>query len=606
LHISFGYGGTNAHVILDRATTELNGIAHSNGTTQANETTHSNGTIYTGRTTLSNGTTSTNSTNGTNGALKIHQNGTNGINGFSEANGNNAPATKSAAKQPRVFLLSAGAESSLQSAVSKLATYLQTKSQTTDPDTLMNEVAYSLSRRSRFDYRAAFVASSPEDLIEQLEQASTEPAHQSKSKGNARVAFIFSGQGAQYAQMGRELLDTWPTFTESIERAGKCLSKLGCTWDLVMELTKPAETSRMGEPEIAQPLSTAIQLALAELGVLPSAVVGHSSGEIAAAYCAKALSFEDAMLVAYHRDRLSGGLGKQTNARRGAMMAVGASPDFVDEEIAKLGEAASRMRIACFNSPDSVTVSGDADAIDALAVVLEAKGIFNRKLKTGGLAYHSHHMLDIQKAYAASMATIKGKRADPSVTMLSSLTGSETNDLIIDSSYWVKNLTSPVQFAEASRELCQATSVSKRIDVVLELGPHSQLGGTIKQTLRSLRGDASKKPYTATLKRGHPADISMFEALKSLFLSFVSVRFQLANNAFDEHMPKLLSDLPAYSFDYSRKFWHESRISKAYRAREFIPHDLLGTRAHGFNGLEPRWVRFLRLDEQPWLRGHVI
>ena len=312
----------------------------------------------------------------------------------------------------------------------------------------MNEVAYSLSRRSRFDYRAAFVASSPEDLIEQLEQASTQPAHQSKSKGDARVAFIFSGQGAQYAQMGRELLDTWQTFTESIERAGKCLSKLGCTWDLVMELTKPAGTSRMDEPEIAQPLSTAIQLALAdalaELGVLPSAVVGHSSGEIAAAYCAKALSFEDAMLVAYHRGRLSGGLGKQTNARRGAMMAVGASPDFVDEEIAKLGEAASRMRIACFNSPDSVTVSGDADAIDALVVVLEAKEIFNRKLKTGGLAYHSHHMLDIQKAYAVSMATIRGKRADPSVTMLSSLTGSETNDLIIDSSYWVKNLTSPV------------------------------------------------------------------------------------------------------------------------------------------------------------------
>ena len=118
MHISFGYDGTNAHVILDRAATELNGIAHSNGTTQANETTHSNGTIYSGRTTLSNGTT------GTNGALKIHQNGTNGINGFSEANGNNAPATKSAAKQPRVFLLSAGAESSLQSAVSKLATYL--------------------------------------------------------------------------------------------------------------------------------------------------------------------------------------------------------------------------------------------------------------------------------------------------------------------------------------------------------------------------------------------------------------------------------------------------------------------------------------------------
>lgn len=552
---SFGYGGTNAHVILDHASDHL--------------------------------------------PPDLPQ-----LRGMSKDTTEETKHTKS-----RIFLLSANSEQSCQDGARKLGVYITEKSKFVDADTLMNGIAYTLSRRSNFSHRAAIVASEVDDLVAQLQELCKEPIPRENSPSKPRIAFTFSGQGAQYPEMGQALLGVWPSFTKSIARAERCLKAIGCPWNLKEELNKPAEISRVEHPEIAQPLSTAVQLALvntlAELGVLPSVVVGHSSGEIAAAYCAQAISFDDAMIVSYHRGRLTSQLQKRVTECAGAMLAVGASPEAVDGFIQNL-EASDRMKIACFNSPSSVTVSGDEDAIVQLQKKLEEAKVFNRKLRTGGAAYHSHQMLLIEKEYLQALQKIKGSQPSASVTMVSSLTGVEIGGMVIDRDYWVRNLVSPVLFTNAMKRVCQTKSGSKRVDFILEVGPHSQLGGPIKQTLRTLRGDAAKIPYAGTLKRGSNAEIAIFETLKALFLGGFLPKVQLANNGFNKRLPSLLIDLPEYSFDHSQTYWHESRVSKAYRQRKFLPHELLGTSAQDYHGTEPRWVRYLRLEDISWLRGHVV
>lgn len=508
-----------------------------------------------------------------------------------------------------MFVLNGESENSTQNSARYLAEYLK-KSNSADRDALLNGLAYTLSRRSAFGNRAAIVASELDDLVQKLEDLGQQAVPRRDTRGQKSVAFVFSGQGAQYPEMGRELLGVWPTFTNSIDRAGQFLTNIGSQWDLRTELTKSAETSRVEEPEIAQPLSTAIQLALvdtlAELGVLPSLVAGHSSGEIAAAYCAKAISFEDAITVSYHRGRLASDLRKRVTDRPGSMLAVGAAPEVVDAKINELGDASKRLKIACYNSPSSVTVSGDDDAVVSLMEKLKKDDIFNRKLKTGGAAYHSHQMKMIEQEYFDALEGIRAGGTDSSVIMVSSLTGNEIGETLIDKKYWVQNLVSPVQFTEATKKLCQTKSGYKRVDLILEVGPHFQMGGPIKQTLRTLRGDAAKIPYTGSLKRGANAEESLFETLKMLNLEGFQTKIQLANNGFDGAMPPLLKDVPSYSFDHTRTFWHESRISKLYKQRMFAPHDLLGTPGGDYNRVEPVWRRFLRLEELPWLRGHIV
>ncbi|PNP48840.1 hypothetical protein THARTR1_10285 [Trichoderma harzianum] len=552
----FGYGGTNAHVILDHARDHL--------------------------------------------PPDLPQ-----LRGMSKTTTEETMHTKS-----RIFLLSANSEKSCQDGARNLGDYITEKSKFVDADTLMNGIAYTLSRRSNFSHRAAIVASEVDDLVAQLQELGNEPISRENSPSKPRLAFAFSGQGAQYPEMGRALLGVWPSFTKSIARAERCLKAIGCPWNLKEELTKPAEVSRVEQPEIAQPLSTAVQLALvntlAELGVLPSVVVGHSSGEIAAAYCAQAISFDDAMIVSYHRGRLTGQLQQRVTDCAGAMLAVGATPEAVDDFIKDL-EASDRMKIACFNSPSSVTVSGDRDAIVQLQKKLEEAKVFSRMLRTGGAAYHSHQMLLIEKEYLQALQKVKGSQTSTSVTMVSSLTGAEIGGgMIIDRDYWVRNLVSPVLFTHAMKRVCQTKSGSKRVDFILEVGPHSQLGGPIKQTLRTLRGDAAKIPYAGTLKRGSDAEIAILETVKALFLRGFLPKVQLANNGFNKRLPSLLIDMPEYSFDHSQTYWHESRVSKAYRQRKFPPHELLGTSVQDYHGTEPRWVRYLRLEDISWLRGHVV
>lgn len=511
--------------------------------------------------------------------------------------------------KPRLFVLSAASEKSCQRSANNLMRYLAQKSSSADSETLTDQLAYTLSHRAIQSHRVALISSSLDDLMSKLSEVVQMPIPASSPQKRSRIAFVFNGQGAQYYNMGRELLNTWPTFTKSVERATRNLSKLGCKWDVVSELQKDDSESRVNDPAFGQPLSTIIQLALVEtlagLGVIPCAVTGHSSGEIAAAYCAKVLSFEDAVKVSYHRGRLTGSLIQNMKDEQGAMLAVGATPELSTQYIENLDYISQKLTIACYNSPSSVTVSGDSVAIDHLSQVLGANGIFNRKLRTNGAAYHSHQMRRIEKQYYEALDGIEARSPVKSVTMVSSLTGVEATGML-GRDYWVKNLVSPVLFTDATRCLCESPSGARKVDVIVEIGPHPQLGGPIKQTLKTLTGEANVIPYAGTLRRKVDAEEALLSSLGFLYKQGKSINLSLANNRLRETLPDMLVDLPPYQFDHDQTYWHESRLSKDYRHRQFLPHELLGSLSADYNRTEPRWRRYLRLKELPWLKSHAV
>ena len=477
-------------------------------------------------------------------------------------------------------------------------------------DHLLDSIAFTLASRSLFsEYRAAAIAADVSELKKQLQEISENSLTRLNLRGTPTVAFVFSGQGAQYYNMGRELFGVWPTFTDSLDRAGKVLERLGCSWDVATELNQTEKDSRVGEPEIAQALSTAVQLALVDvmegLGVTPSYTVGHSSGEIAAAYCAKLLSFEDAMRVSYHRGRLTSLLLGKTDREPGAMLAVGAEPDIVQSMIDQVENASGKLKIACYNSPDSVTVSGDEIFIDALQKDLEKKELFNRKLRTGGAAYHSHQMALIQQEYSESLQGIQSLPGSPSRTMVSSLTGKEVAPGDLTPDYWVSNLVSPVLFSTALKKMVTTQRGTVRVDIIQEVGAHTQLEGPIKQTLKTVK-NSGKISYVGTLRRKTRADGAVLGAVKSLFIAGLAVDFKASNKGYSKSTPDFLKDLPSYPFDHSKSYWHESRMSKVFKQRSFQPHELLGSFALGSNAVEPKWRRYLRLNEISWLCGHVV
>ncbi|GFF97772.1 lovastatin nonaketide synthase [Aspergillus udagawae] len=521
--------------------------------------------------------------------------------------------TTSSTQKLRVFVISAASEKACQRACLRLARYLVLDhAGHRGEDDWLARVAYTLgNKRSTHRHQVALVASTVDDLVTQLMNAAHSPIPEKERKASARIALVFGGQGAQYPRMGCDLLQAHPVFAQSLERAREQLFRLGCPWDLISELRREEADSRINDPALSQPLTTAIQLALVDtlssFGVFPCAVVGHSSGEIAATYAAHAISLEDAMTAAYFRGQLTSKLiTEDLQSSPGGMMAVGAAPAVVEQHIRRVGTADGSIGIACYNSPSSVTVSGDSAAIDRLKHVLDEEGIFNRKLSTNGAAYHSHHMERIKEAYESSLKALPAGTVGSSVRMFSTVTGKALDQKsLIDGHYWTQNLTSPVLFSQAFSSMCQQEFNGLPVDTLIEVGPHSQLAGPVKETLRALRGSLEGINYTHTLLRGaQDAAVTFLQCLTFLHISNGTVNLNDLNQ--DGPPAKPLVDLPPYPFDHDRTYWHKSRLSETYRHRPHVPHELLGTLSLDVNSLEPKWRHFLSLKECPWLRNHRV
>jgi acyl transferase domain-containing protein/NADPH:quinone reductase-like Zn-dependent oxidoreductase/ubiquinone/menaquinone biosynthesis C-methylase UbiE len=381
------------------------------------------------------------------------------------------------------------------------------------------------------------------------------------------------------------------------------------------ELFLDEKSTRVAEVGLSQPITVAVQLCLVNLleswGITPSAVTSHSSGEIAAAYAAKALSFEEALGVAFFRGELA---SKYQNLQTvvGGMLAAGVGREIAEKYIANT--TAGRAVVACVNSPSSVTISGDLGAINEIASRLERDGIFARKLKVP-MAYHSHHMSPIAQEYIDRLRPILGSSstetwAEGAAVFVSPVTGEVVASPVgLGPEHWASNLTDPVLFSQAFDNMCfgtangQAHSAAPNVDVIVEVGAHSTLAGPIRQILQERN---TQLPYASCLKRSTDAVTTMQDVACELLLLGYPVDLKAVNSPFEDAKHHFVCDLPSYPWNHTTRYWVEPRISKEQRHKRFPPHELLGSPLNGTNWLTPTWRNFLRLSEIDWLGDHRI
>ncbi|KAI0911235.1 hypothetical protein F4823DRAFT_586429 [Ustulina deusta] len=432
-------------------------------------------------------------------------------------------------------------------------------------------------------------------------------------KKGGGVGFIFTGQGAQWAGMGKVAISKFPLFRETIEKLDQVLSRLDpkptFTLSAMLSASGEGNDGRINEADVAQPLCTAIQIALVDIfsdwNITPSVSIGHSSGEIAAAYAAGLISAPEAIIAAFTRGR-----AVRETASAGSMLAVGLGAN----DVAKwLPSNPQKVCIACQNSPGSVTLSGDATAISELARAMKEEGVFTQELKTGR-AYHSPHMAVVGEAYDVMLPQQLAGLTDedlswrqPRSPMISSVTGEAVIGDNVSPKYWSKNLRERVLFDTAVRQM----GSDKEFDHVtsfIEIGCHSALARAFKQI------NLKNRTYIPSLQRDQNDADQLLAVAGSLFIAdypidLEGVNLDLADTSASIRKPatqNFLVDLPPYQWNYEKKYWAEPRASAEARSRKHGRHDLLGTRVPGLSNTCRVWRNILRHRDVPWLKDHNL
>ena len=383
------------------------------------------------------------------------------------------------------------------------------------------------------------------------------------------------------------------------------------------------EADDFDNPAVAQPLCTALQVALVDLlgswGVFSVAVVGHSSGEIAAAYCVGSLSQDSAMKVSFYRGYLAAELAKSSR-NRGTMASIALSEDktipYLDDIVARVGKG--RLTIGCINSPENVTVTGDLACVDALVDLMSEKGVFARKLQIT-VAYHSAYMEEIADQYAELIRDLLPRSDTPGLkfacrkpAVFSSVTGTLLSaDELSNPKYWLANLVSQVRFSAALTEmrlylLSQKPSRSGVKDIFTEIGPAAALQRPVRDTIIQT-SNVREIEYHSVLKRGVSGVECCLDFLGRMHC--IGSKFNLLpinSPTSRESDLQMLTNLPQYPFNHQQSYWTESRISKNFRMRKHARNELLGTPSADWNPTEPKWRNVIRVTESPWIMDHKV
>ncbi|KAK6220534.1 hypothetical protein LQW54_001979 [Pestalotiopsis sp. IQ-011] len=407
--------------------------------------------------------------------------------------------------------------------------------------------------------------------------------------------------------MGKTLLENYKKAEETVKSLDDALRQLSHppNFSLFDELTQIREASALRRPEFSQPLVTALQIAyvdvLSSFGIQPQFAVGHSSGEIAAVYAGGFVSAEAAIKLAYLRGLAVNQAGAHSDV---GMLAVGLPLEALREYIDPRDDA---IQVACYNSPNSITISGKLEALETLRSTLENAGHFARLLQVA-VAYHSSFMYPASAIYGEMLQEIWDSSFDQEITkprarVFSSVTGAEMTTAP-DISYWQRNLVSKVEFEMAVRQMIQPKTGP---NVFIEVGPSSTLSSPLQEIFRGAADHRSEFRYTSVARRGHDINDRLYSVLGLLFGLGVAVDIAAANQyETDKVAPNFLTDLPNYAWNHSQKYWNESLASKDWRQRPFVRHDLLGSKVLGTNWSNPTWKNKLQLEDLPWLMDHRI
>lgn len=296
------------------------------------------------------------------------------------------------------------------------------------------------------------------------------------------------------------------------------------------------------------------------------------------------------------------------------MLAVGISA----KSIAPFLADDDTITIACYNSPESITLSGDRDAIILLKETLNVKDIFARIIATDGKAYHSQHMRPLVAMYERELDEMlencRSKRTSTTLPLsgfISSTDATTDSRQMIDTHYWQRNLVLPVTFGQALATMIETSS----IDLLLEIGPHTALRGPIRQIARSL--PKTKFPeYVPTLIRSLNGATCLLDTVGTLFsrgssvdlmrINALEVLDNTTNDISKIQTGYVIVDLPKYQWQYDDPLYLENRWTREWRLRSHPRHDILGSRSPGGNLHEPMWRNIMKQKDLPWLQDHKV
>ncbi|WP_437970634.1 type I polyketide synthase [Sorangium sp. So ce260] len=509
------------------------------------------------------------------------------------------PATSSGEGTATVLPLSAKTPEALSALAQAVLGFLRDAPADGTPS--LGDVAYTAGvRRTHHAHRMALVASSRQQLIELLEAAVRGETPPGVVRGDAggerskRVVFVFPGQGSQWLGMGRRLLEEAPAFRAALEGCDRAIRE-EAGFSVLEELAAAEERSRLGRIDVVQPVLFAIEVALAALwrgwGVEPSAVVGHSMGEVAAAHVAGALTLEDAARVVCRRSRL---LGRVSG--RGAMALVELP---VEEATRALRGREHQVSIAVSNGPRSTVLSGEPGPLEEILVELERARVFCRRVKVD-VASHSPQMDPLLAELRDMLGGLSPRAAR--VPLHSTVTGGLCGGAELGAGYWARNLREPVLFSPAIERLSEGADT-----LFLELSPHPILVPAIEEVLRERdrRGAA-----LASLRREQDERRCLLESLGALYVHGAPVDW----GRIHPQRGRCVS-LPAYPWQRERHWLPEDRERGASRPRAHARSSPGGAAGHPLLGaplsssVHPGtwlWQRALSLEALPYLSEHRI
>ncbi|HWO60683.1 MAG TPA: SDR family NAD(P)-dependent oxidoreductase [Umezawaea sp.] len=486
------------------------------------------------------------------------------------------------------WVLSAKTPDALRAQAANLRQYLADH----DPDPV--DVGHSLiGTRASFAHRAVVVGTGPDELAELLsalaEGTSSASVVTGTAKGSGKAVFVFPGQGSQWPGMASALLDASDVFRARVEECARALHPF-VDWSLIDVLRDEPGAASLDRVDVVQPVLWAVMVSLAALwrsrGVEPSAVIGHSQGEIAAACVAGALSIEDAALVVALRSRAIGAI-----AGLGGMVSVPLSAAEVTDLIARWD---GRISVAAVNGPAVAVVSGDVDALDELLLLCAERDVRARRIAVD-YASHSAHVERIEGALAGLLHDIEPRSGD--IRFYSTVTGGLIDTARLDAGYWYRNLRQTVLFEEALR-----ATIADGHDVFVESSPHPVLTLGLQDTIEDAGSSAAVVP---TLRR-HDGGLDRFlVSLAAFHVRGGSVDWSAAYAG----LPRRPVDLPTYPFQHE-SFWLADVAGDAgdVTAAGLAPldHPLLSAAVPLVDADGVLLTGRLSLRTHPWLAEHAV
>jgi 8-amino-7-oxononanoate synthase len=442
------------------------------------------------------------------------------------------------------------------------------------------------TRRPRHQYRLAVVGRDNSELCEALGRFVSGEMGQAIVSGTAtsaatRLALLFSGNGSQWQGMGRRLLGTDRVFSQHVQKVDDLL-RPRAGFSVIEELNRGMADSRLNRTEVAQPLLFALQVGLFETlvahGVVVSAVLGHSVGEVAAAYAAGALDLHQAVHVIHERSR-----AQEMTYGLGRMAAVGLGPNDVLADIAGFD---GEIELAAVNSPTSVTVSGPGPAIEKLGTRLASRGVFFRILD---LEYPFHsRLMDITREHL--LGALAGlEPGPPSRLFASTVTGQLIEAPMLDADYWWRNVRSPVRLDQAVTRLLE-----QGIGVFLEVGPHPVLQTYLRENLGATRESAHS---LATLRRNDDDEVQLWRAICGVHVLGCPLDLEKLYPARGERVA-----LPLYPWQ-REPHWHATTNEALGALGRPYEHPLLGYRVRQTEGC---WESEIDVDRFRYLADHRV